>query len=126
MMKNILIIDDDPSITSILTFVFSQIGYKTVSAKSETDSIIHLESETLFEFIFLDIDSNEPSELTLAEKIISKSPNLNTIVMTGYNSADFAKKIYKLNPVGIIYKPFDMDEVLSYIYRKKAGTYEAK
>ncbi len=115
MDKTILIVDDDQSINSIFEFILQQAGYKTITANSGEGCLDIIKSEQEIDLIFLDFKMPGLSGLEAFRKIQKIKPQALVIMMTGYSSDTLLKEAFELGAYGIIYKPFDVEEVLSII-----------
>lgn len=111
-MKRILIVDDDPSIVSIFEFILQQVGYDAVSAKSADECIEKVRQSSKFDLIFLDVKLNKIRGLDVYEKIKQFHPKTSVIMMTDYMVDDLLEHAFDKGIFGIIYKPFDVEEVL--------------
>jgi len=114
MSKSILIVDDDASITSIFEFILQQAGYTTLTASSGADCLALLETTTP-DLIFLDLKMPGMSGLEVFRHIQQQNPEQVVVIMTGYTADNVLKEALELGAFSVIYKPFDVEEVLSII-----------
>ena len=115
MKKKTLIVDSDPSIRSIFEFMLHQAGFDTASAESGQACLRVIDTQTDIDLIFLDINLPDISGKTILKEIHNKKPNLMVILMANDGFMDILNSGYQLGAYGIIYKPFDIEEVLSVI-----------
>lgn len=115
MAKTILVIDDDPSISSIFEFILQQAGYDTVTAISGKEGLDVLHSGQKIDLVFLDLKMPQMSGIEIFREIQNFDPHLLVVIMTGFTPDDMLEDAYKLGAYGVIYKPFDVEEVLSVI-----------
>ncbi len=115
MSKTILVIDDDPSISSIFEFILQQAGYHTLSATSGREGLECLRSGKKMDLVFLDLKMPEMSGIETFQEIQKIDPKLLVVIMTGYSVDEMLKDAYKMGAYGVIYKPFDVEEVLAVI-----------
>ena len=113
--KKILIVDDDQSILSIFEFILQQAGYTIITTTSGTECVNIVRSNGDIDLIFLDLKMPEVSGLEVFRQIQKIRPNLLVVIMTGYTADELLKEAFEMGAYGIIYKPFDVEEVLSII-----------
>ncbi|MCP4049912.1 MAG: response regulator [bacterium] len=113
--KTVLIVDDDKSINSILEFILQQGGYKTISTTSSLECSKIIKTNRHIDLVFLDMTMPDMPGLEVLENIHKIHPELTVIMMTGYSVDDQLKQIYEKGAYGVIYKPFDVEEVLMII-----------
>ncbi|MFC1753337.1 response regulator [Thermoproteota archaeon] len=115
MTKTILVVDDDPSINSIFEFILQQAGYKTITTTSGDECVKMLKSGVVVDLVFLDLKMPHMSGIETFREIQKLRPMLLVIMMTGYSVDELLKEAFELGAYGVIYKPFDVEEVLSVI-----------
>ncbi len=115
MAKTILVVDDDQSIVSIFEFILQQAGYDTLTASSGMECLTHIESEKVIDLVFLDVKMPGLSGIETFKRIQKTRPMLLVVMMTGYSVDELLKEAFELGAYGVIYKPFDIEEVLSVI-----------
>lgn len=112
--KTILVIDDDQSILSIFEYILNEAGYETVTAVDGYDAIEKVKT-TKFDLVFTDVKMPGLSGIDTYKEIRKLDPKLLVVMMTGYSVDELLKEAFELGAYGVIYKPFDMEEVLSII-----------
>ncbi len=115
MAKKIVIVDDDHSIKSIFEFILMQAGYEVIAKETGKEALKTLQNETDIALCFLDTSLPDMSTESLCDKIIKSTPTLPVILMANTQQADILNEAFKLGAYGIIYKPFDVEEVLTLI-----------
>lgn len=113
--KTILVVDDDRSVTSIFEFILNQVGYAAVTAASHDACLDTLRTHQPVDLIFLDIAMTEYPVDELIKKILTLRPQLKVVVMSNYSGSRLARLAFDSGAYGIIYKPFDIEEILSVI-----------
>ncbi len=83
--KNILIVDDEPSVLRLFKLFFLRAGYNVLTAESGEDAIELLEEEKIF-VMFLDLRLPKMSGLELCQKIKKNIPMAIVYAITGYAS----------------------------------------
>lgn len=112
--KTILVIDDDQSILSIFEYILNEAGYETVTAVDGYNAIEKVKN-TKFDLVFTDVKMPGLSGIDTYKEIRKLDPKLLVVMMTGYSVDELLKEAFELGAYGVIYKPFDMEEVLSII-----------
>ncbi|NDC82504.1 response regulator [bacterium] len=115
MTKTILVVDDDQSINSIFEFVLQQAGYFTITTTSGQECIDLVKSNQSIDLVFLDLKMPGLSGIETFKEIQKLRPLLLVVMMTGYSVDDLLREAFDLGAYGVIYKPFDVEEVLSVI-----------
>lgn len=113
--KTILVVDDDMSITSIFEFILDQANYNSLVASSGEESLEILKSDVPVDLIFLDVKMPGMSGIDAFREIQKIRPFVLVVMMTGYSVDELLKEAFELGAYGVIYKPFDIEEILSVI-----------
>lgn len=116
---NILIVDDENIVISLILDALEDAGYNLFSASNGIDAleIIH---ENDIDLLVSDIRMSPMDGIELAESAKKFNKNLNVIFMTGYANLNSAKDAIKYGAVDYILKPFELSEIRSAI--EKATT----
>lgn len=117
MTKTILIVDDDPTVSSIFEFILSQVGYKALSAKNGEECLKIVKQDPQIDLVFLDAKMPGISGIDTLKTLQKTNPYLRVIIMNNYTESSQLEDVYDLGAFGIIYKPFDVEEVLTIIKR---------
>ena len=113
--RTILVVDDDLSITSIFEFILQQAGYNTITTSSGYECVEVMKSSQPVDIILLDLKMPGLSGIETYREIQKNRPSVLVVLMTGFTVDDFLKEAFELGAYGVIYKPFDVEEVLSII-----------
>lgn len=110
-MNNILVIDDDVDICTLLNRFLSKNGFNVTTAysgKSALESIINQVPDiVLCDFRLEDMNGSD-----LLEKIKQNNPQVPVIIMTGYSDVRTAVNIMKLGAFDYVTKPLLPEEIL--------------
>lgn len=122
-MSNILVIDDDVDICSLLNRFLSKNGFKVKTAytgKSALEIIIHeVPDIVLCDFRLEDMNGSE-----LLEKIKQNNSHVPVIIMTGYGDVRTAVNIMKSGAFDYVTKPLLPEEILLTLTRALNGKKE--
>jgi len=111
-MNNILIIDDEPSIRTILQEILEDEGY-TVHTAGDGYEGLHLLKTTKVELVLLDIWLPRMGGIDVLKEIKKEFSEIEVIVISGHANVDLAVNAIKIGAFDFIEKPLDMDRVLN-------------
>lgn len=111
---NILIVDDDESLSKTLSLILKRKGFDVMIANSgpEAIEIVRLKP---FDLTFMDIKMPGMNGVEVYEQIRNLRPESSVIMITAYALEDLIEKALNLGALGILYKPVDIEKVLSII-----------
>jgi DNA-binding NtrC family response regulator len=112
MSKSILVIDNDQSILSIFEFILSQNGITPLAAKSGSKGLEAFLTNKDIQLVFLDFHLKDVSGIEALKSMTKKRPNIPIILIAGQDFENIQKVGYESGAYGIIYKPFDIEEIL--------------
>ncbi|GAW92514.1 response regulator [Calderihabitans maritimus] len=107
---DILIVDDQPGIRSLLKMVFVEEGYRVATATNGLEAV-EKTSKLLPRLIIMDIRMPVMDGVTALKNIKTLYPRIPVILMTAYADAIQLGKAKELGAEGCIYKPFDVDNI---------------
>jgi two-component system response regulator AtoC len=114
MTKNILIVDDEPSIRMVLRAHLERSGYAVTAAQNGAEAIALLSKEG-FDLVVSDLRMPEVDGMALLAHCMEQLPGLPVILITAHGTVDSAVEALKLGAQDYITKPFDKDELLPVI-----------
>lgn len=122
---NILIVDDNVNLSKIMSFILGRKdkGYMVTTAKDGPEAIERVK-ERPFDIIFMDIKMPFIDGVKAYREIKRIRPDTIVLMMTAYAVEDLVAQALKEGAYGIIYKPLDIERVISLIGRirdKKQG-----
>ncbi len=112
----ILVVDDEPSILSLLQEALSQWGYQVTCASTVEEALVALGTE-LFDAALTDIRMPDMSGLDLLRAIKKQDESIEVIVMTGYPTISSAVEALKEGAYDYLSKPLILDELRHLITR---------
>ena len=120
--KTILVADNSPSITSLFKFVLSHNNYNVIALPSKQLFLSFLKKNKNIDkdinLILLDLALLETTTGTAKETLCNlqkKHPTLKIIILAGDKLNTIIDNTILLNTHGIIFKPFDIEDVLKII-----------
>jgi len=108
--KNIVIIDDENEILSMLEKFLSREGYNVKTYNNPLVAISSLPSET--DIVLLDIMMPQMNGLDALPKLLEKNKNIKVLMMTAYSTLDKVLKAHRQGADEYIMKPFESLDVL--------------
>ncbi len=112
LKENILIVDDDIDLCTLLSEELIEIGYETDFVTSADDAIIYMQKNNVPELILLDLKMPGKDGFFVMEKIKELRLPTKIIVLTAYADIKSAMESTKLGAVDFVSKPYDLDELL--------------
>lgn len=117
---SILLVDDDVSFTDSLSDILNEKGYSTSAVNSGIDALKKVDEED-FDVIFLDIKMPGMNGVEVYKRMKKIKPQIAVIMMTAFAIEDLIKDALREGAYGILYKPLDVDRVMSMIETLKKG-----
>ena len=108
--KTILIIDDEAGLRDLMSRVFNEAGYDTVTAPDGAAGL-RAAKEQDFDLVLLDMSLPKMNGLEVLNGIKEEKPDLPVIMVTAYGSTQTAIEALRLGAYDFITKPFDLDEL---------------
>ena len=115
-MSRILLVDDEPSILSVLSTLLKAEGYEVQAAlggEKATD-LLHAEA---FDLMIADIRMSPVNGMELLKMAHDQCPAMSVIMLTAYGSVETAIEALKLGAFDYVTKPFKVDELLITVQR---------
>jgi len=111
-ITDFLIVDDDPTLASMLERVLQRRGFSTRSA-SNTTQALQLASNSSFAKAIVDLKLGSDSGLQLIRELKLRQPEMAIVMLTGYSSISTAVEAVKSGAINYLCKPADADEILA-------------
>ena len=111
MKKQILIIDDDVDLCTLLQKFLIRNGYDVDTAYSGKKGVLQFEQKT-YDIIFCDFRLGDTSGTDILVKIKQHNPNTIVLIITGYSDIKTAIDVIKHGAYDYITKPLIPDEIL--------------
>ena len=108
-MANILVIDDEPKMTSLICGQLEDAGHQ-VTTSTQPKEALDLIAKHSFDIVITDLSMPEISGMEILEKALSKE-GTKVVMMTAYGSAETAVEAMKKGAADYLLKPFSLDEL---------------
>jgi len=118
MLTEILIIDDNPDIRSILNDLISDAGYKTRVAANYNQALTEIDKK-LPDVAIIDVklDKGDNDGIELLSHIKNKNKDIPVIIISGHANIEMAVKSLKSGAFEFIQKPFDQERLMNFVNR---------
>ena len=118
MSAEILIIDDNSDIRSILNDLILEAGYSTRLAANYNQALTEIDKK-LPDVAIIDVklDKGDNDGIELLNHIKNKNNNIPVIIISGHANIEMAIKSLKSGAFEFIQKPFDKERLLNFIRR---------
>jgi DNA-binding NtrC family response regulator len=113
---SILICDDEEIMRDVLETILSSAGYKVDLAKTGDEAIAAF-TERSYEVVLMDVSMPGMSGLTALEELIKLDPEAVVLMITAYATFDTAISAWEKGAFGVIRKPFQNEQILSFVAR---------
>ncbi len=112
----ILVVDDEPVIREILADFLSMEGFVVRTAADGSEALVEL-SRAHYDLVLTDLKMPKMGGLELLAAIQKHTPNVVTVIMTGFGTVETAIDAMKRGAYDYILKPFKVEEVVHTIRR---------
>ena len=118
MTTEILIIDDNADIRTILDELIKDSGYKTRLAANFSQALTEIDKK-LPDVAIIDVklDKGDSDGIQLLEHIKKKNSDIPVIMISGHANIEMAVNSLKSGAFEFIQKPFDRDRLLNFVNR---------
>lgn len=111
-MANILVIDDEPGIRTVLRDIFEDESYSVFDAGDGMIGLDLLDSETIH-LVVLDVWLPNIGGIDVLKRIKQDYPEIEVIIISGHANIDLAVKAVKLGAFDFLEKPLSLDKILT-------------
>ncbi|RKX23261.1 MAG: hypothetical protein DRP45_10680, partial [Candidatus Zixiibacteriota bacterium] len=114
-MATILVVDDEPKMTSIICGTLEDEGHK-VTTTIDPKEAIKLIARHAFDIVITDLSMPEVSGMEVLEKALARG-NCDVVMMTAFATAETAIEAMKKGAADYLIKPFSLDELVMLVKR---------
>lgn len=116
---HLMIIDDDPAFTRVLSRAMTTRGYAVQVCRSAEEALTQAQDQQP-DYVTLDLKMEGASGLTLIKPLKAINPDMVILVLTGYASISTAVEAIKLGATHYLPKPAHADEIISAFQQQAA------
>jgi len=113
---SILVCDDEEIMRDVLETILSGAGYKVELAKTGEDAL-EMYSRHAFDVVLMDVSMPGIGGLTALEELIKLDPEAVVMMITAYATFDTAISAWEKGAAGVVRKPFQNEQILSFVAR---------
>ncbi|KAA2239011.1 sigma-54-dependent Fis family transcriptional regulator [Chitinophaga agrisoli] len=115
-MMNILIVDDEINICTLLNKILTGAGYLVDTTLSGL-AAVKMVKEKVYDLVFCDyrLRDKEKDGASLMEEIRGINPHTKVVIMTGYPDVRIAIRLIKEGAFDYLLKPFNRDQILALV-----------
>lgn len=124
ILRNILLIDDDPVLLATLARAFQRRGWSVALAAHATDALDMARQQRPAQ-VLLDLKLADDSGLKLIPALLEIAPDCRIVMLTGYASIATAVEAIKLGAVHYLSKPVGVAEIIA-AFDKVSGDADAE
>ncbi len=110
MSKKILIVDDNPNMSSLLVEMLEVFQYDATRALDGHEALGKIEDENI-SMVITDLRMPKMSGLELLQAIKDKHPELPVVLISGYSVDEVDSNIVETKADGFLNKPFMMADI---------------
>jgi len=111
-MENILIVDDDENLCSVLSEELAEIGYFTSYVTGAEEAVKFITSGNNVDLVLLDLKMPGKDGFYVLKHLKENSIKMKVIVLTAYADVKSAIDSARLGATDFISKPYDLDELI--------------
>jgi DNA-binding NtrC family response regulator len=108
---NVLIVDDDRAVGTVLMGLLRQAGHEAAYVSSGEDALARVASRPV-DVVITDLRMPSMDGMELLERIAERAPGVPVIMLTAHGTVQTAVEAMKKGAADFLLKPFDRDEVL--------------
>lgn len=112
-----LIVDDDPDMAETLADILADMGYE-VAVAEDGYRAIEMTRRNKYDVALMDIKMPGINGVETLKEIKQIRPQIRVIMMTAYSVEDLIQEALKEGAYGVIYKPIDIDKLISLVERE--------
>ena len=115
----IALVDDSVILRSEMKNVLETSGFQVVLEASDSKELFSLLEKSKADLILLDVFFPTENGLDMLAKLKRLSPQIKVLLVTGMRQETILAEAQRLGADGVLYKPFDTDDLLGAIERLK-------
>ena len=118
MLKEILVIDDNPDIRFLICNILKESNFKVRSAANYDQAVLEINNR-LPDLAIIDIKLDKPDKdgIDLLKLVMKKNKHTPVIMISGHATVQIAVEAIQLGAYEFIEKPFTKEKILNYVNR---------
>ncbi len=115
-MAKILLVDDEPSVLSVLSVLLKAEGYEVLPCDGGNRAVELIKTQS-FDLMISDIRMRPIDGMELLKLAREHQPSMSVLMVTGYGTVETAVEALKLGAFDYVTKPFKLDELIITVKR---------
>ena len=120
-MTSVIVVDDDPDTVDVFREYLAIKGIDVIGRAYNGKEAVELYLQLKPDVVFCDVMMPEYDGFYALEKIRRNDPDAKVIMVTADIAADTKEKLIELKATAVIYKPYDIDNVIETMHKVKDG-----
>ena len=118
MLKEILVIDDNPDIRFLICNILKEKNFEVRSAANFDQALLEI-NKRLPDLAIIDIKLDKPDKdgIDLLKHIVKKNKLTPVIMISGHATVKIAVEAIRLGAYEFIEKPFSKEKIINYVHR---------
>ena len=113
---SVLVCDDEEIMRDVLGTILSDAGYKVELARTGEEAV-EIYSQRQFDIVLMDVSMPGMGGLTALEELIKLDGEAVVLMITAYATFDTAISAWEKGAFGVVRKPFQNEQIISYVAR---------
>ena len=114
--RNVLIVDDDNDVRSLLSDLLTEAGYKVNAVATGAEAAAAV-AKRMPDLVMMDVKLPDEDGIVLLSRLRREHTELEVIVMTAFGGSSSAIKAMEHGAYDYVTKPFDVDDLLATLKR---------
>lgn len=115
-LKTVLVVDDNPDVRSLLVELLELKNFQVVGTGRNGSDAVALYEELKPDITLLDVVMPDTDGLYALDRIREINSDAAVIMITTDLSQDIAKRLEDLRATAVVYKPFDINDLVKTIH----------
>lgn len=117
MVKTIALVDDSVILRTAIKNVLETFNFKVVLEAGGSAELFQGLNKTQADLVLLDVFFPSENGLDILAQLKKRFPQIKVLMVTGLRQETILSEAQRLGADGVLYKPFDTDELLASIRR---------
>jgi DNA-binding NtrC family response regulator len=113
---SVLVCDDEEIMRDVLSTILADAGYKVELARTGEEAV-EMYGQKPFDIVLMDVSMPGMGGLTALEELIKLDGEAVVLMITAYATFDTAISAWEKGAFGVIRKPFQNEQIISYVAR---------
>ena len=110
-LRNILLVDDEPSVLFALKLLMEAVGYRVKDFCSAADALAYLKDDSESELFICDLRMPKMNGLAVLQEAKRLKPELPFVLMSAHANSEEQERARALGGEGFLAKPFMPDQL---------------